>query len=76
MSISEAVAGELQAWALAQRAFKNAMAARAQDPEDPIVVARVERARAEQQEAKQLLKAALRVKGHSLADLQAELATR
>jgi len=69
-----AVSSELQSWFLAKQAVQAASRAREAQPEDPVRQAQLDRAQAEQKEAADLLKAALRSRGYTFDDLRAEIA--
>ena len=69
-----AVSSELQSWFVAKQALQAASRARNERPDDPVTQAQFDRAEAEQKEAADLLKAALRCRGYTFADLKAEIA--
>lgn len=73
MSIQTDVSRELAEWLVARRETTVATNLLNDAPEDPVLRARADRARVAQNEAQTLLRAALAARGHSLADLQAEL---
>ena len=69
-----AVSSELQSWFVAKQAVLAASRAREEKPDDPVRQAQLDRAQAEQREAADLLKAALRCRGYTFDDLKAEIA--